>query len=122
MKKIILILLILAVLISGGLYAFARRAPGLMRSAIQRSIDKTVRIDSVEYRFPWTFELKGFQILETQEPFLGEPCFTVDKVLLDVSPLSLSSDRFILDNIEVTGASVTVRKRGGKLMHAFSEE
>jgi len=121
MKKIILILLFLAVLISGALYVFARKAPELVRGALQRSINKTVHIDAVEYRFPWSFELRGFQILETQEPFVGEPCFTVDKVLLDVSPLSLSRSRFILDNVDVTGASVIVRKRAGKLMHAFSK-
>ncbi len=121
MRKIIFIILVLAVLISGGLYAFARKAPDLVRNSLQRSINKTVRIDAVEYRFPWTFELRGFQILETQEPFVGEPCFVVDKVLLDMSPLSLSRSRFILDSVEVSGASVIVRKRGGKLMHAFSK-
>ncbi len=121
MKKIILVFLILAVLISGGLYAFARKAPGLVRNALQHSINKTVHIDAVEYRFPWTFELKGFRILETQEPFIGETCFAVDKVLLDVSPLSLSRSRFILDNVDVSNARVVVRKREGKLMHAFSE-
>ncbi len=121
MKKLILVLLILGVLISGGLYAFARKAPGLVRDALERSINKTVRIDAVEYKFPWTFKLQGFQILETQEPFAGEVCFAVDQVLLDVSPLSLSRSRFILDNVDVSGARVVVRKRGGKLMHALSK-
>ena len=121
MRKIILLLLILAVLISGGLYAFARKMPDLVRSGLQRSIHKTVHIDAVEYRFPWSFELRGFQILETQAPFAGEPCFAVDKVLLDVSPISLSRSRFIIDNVDVSGARVVVRKRDGKLMHAFSE-
>ncbi len=120
MRKIIFAFLVLAVLISGGLYAFSRKAPDLLRQAIQRSINKNVRIDAIEYRFPWTFELKGFQILETREPFVNEVCFAVDKVLLDVSPLSLSSNRLIVDSVDVNGARVVVRKRNGKLMHAFS--
>ncbi len=121
MKKTVLTLLILAVLISSGLYAFSRKAPELLRKAIENAIDKDVRIEAIEYRFPWTFELKGFQILETSEPFKGEICFSVDKVLLDVSPVSLSSrKRLIVDSIDVRGARVVIRKRGNKLMHALS--
>jgi len=120
MKKLILALLVLAVLVSGGLYYFSRKAPELLRQAIARAINKTVKVQAIEYHFPWTFELQGFQILETRQPFVDEVCFSVDRVLLDVSPLSLSQNKLILDNVDVNQALVVVRMRGGKLFHALS--
>jgi hypothetical protein len=120
-RKLILALLVLAVLVSGGLYYFARQAPDLLRQAIERAIEKNVRIESIEYRFPWSFVLRGFRILETREPFADEVCFEVDKVDLEVSPLSLSASRLILDRVDASEALIVVRNRKGKLMHALSD-
>lgn len=121
MRKILLAVLVAAVAASGGVYWLSRRAPELLREAIGRSIHKTVRIDSIEYRFPGTFELKGFRILENRDPFVGETCFAVDKVELEVSPLSLSRKRLIIEQVDVRQALVVVRNRGGKLFHALSD-
>ncbi len=44
----------------------------------------------------------------------------MDEVRLNVSPLSLSKRRLIIDRVEVANAAVFVRKTGGKLLHAFS--
>ncbi len=121
MKKIILALLILAVLLAGSFFWLSRRAPGLLKEAIGRSLNKTVRIQAIDYRFPGTFELKGFQILENREPFVGEVCFAVDKVQLEVSLLSLSRKRLTVDEVDVRQAQVVVRKRNGKLYHALSD-
>jgi hypothetical protein len=120
MRKLILAFLIVAVLISGGVYYFSRKAPELLRLSIARAINKTVKIEAIEYHFPWTFELRGFQILETRVPFVDEVCFSVDKVLLHVSPLSISQNQLILDDVDVSQALVVVRMRDGKLYHALS--
>ena len=121
MRKIILVVLFLSVAVAAGIYVFSRKAPQLLRDAIARSINKSVSIDAIEYRFPGTFELRGFRILESREPFINEVCFSVDKVLLDVSPLSLSQEQLIIDKIDVREALVVVRNRGGKLYHALSD-
>jgi hypothetical protein len=121
-RKALLTVLILAVIAAGSVNWLSRRSPELLRAAIGRAIHKTVQIDAIEYRFPWTFELMGFRILETHAPFAGEPCFMVDRVLLEVQPLSLSGKKeLVVDSIEVDGAHVFIRKKGDKLYHALSD-
>ncbi len=120
MKKIFLVVLILAVLVAAGIRYVSERAPEYLRAAIQRAVNKPVKIGSIEYQFPWTFELKQFEILETEEPFQGESCFYVDRVLVQVSALSLSNKKLILDNVDATQAVLVIRNRGEKLFHALS--
>ena len=121
MKKIILAILILAVLIAGGVNYFSRRAPDMLRRSIERSLDKTVKIQNIEFNFPWNFELSGVEIRDNREPFKGEVCFAVDKVHLEVSPLSLSQKDLIISRMEVEEATIVIRNRGGKLYHALSD-
>jgi hypothetical protein len=120
MKKLVLILLVLAVLFAAGVYFFSRRAPDLLKGSLERALNKTVRIQAIEYRFPGTFELQGFRVLENEEPFRDEICFSVDKVLLHVSPLSLTRSRLLITSVDVSEALVVVRNRRGKLFHALS--
>ncbi len=98
----------------------SKKAPEYLRESIQRALNKPVKIGAIEYQFPWTFELKQFEILETEEPFQGESCFYVDSVLVQVSALSLSSNKLILDNVDATQAVLVIRNRGEKLFHALS--
>ncbi len=120
MKRVVLAVMILAVLFSAAVFYFSKKAPDFLRQSIERSINKPVKIESIQYHFPWTFELGNFQVFETQEPFAKELCFSVGKVRLDVSPLSLSQKELVLDNVEVEQASVVVRHRQGKMYHVFS--
>lgn len=97
----------------------SQRAPGLLRGAIEKSLNKKVVIRSIAYHFPGVFELEGFEVQETQ-PFAGETSFTVERVRLGVSLLSLSKKRLIIDKIEVENADIVIRKYRRELIHAFS--
>ncbi len=120
MKKFVLVVLILAVLVAAGIRYVSQKAPEYLREAIQRALNKPVKIGSIDYQFPWTFELKQFEVLETEEPFRDESCFSVDRVLVQVSPMSLSTKELILDNVDATQAVLVIRNRGERLFHALS--
>lgn len=121
LKTIILVFLILAVITAGGINYFSRKAPDILRKSIERSIDKTVKIQNIEFSFPWNFELTGVEIRNNREPFNGEMCFVVDKIHLEVSPLSLTQKDLVVDRVDVEDATIVVRKRDGKLYHALSD-
>ena len=121
MRKIILAVLVLAVLIAGGINYFSRKAPELLRKSIERSLDKTVKIENIEFNFPWNFELSRVEIRDDRGPFKGEVCFAVDKIHLEVSPLSLSQKDLVVDRVDVENAAIFIRSRGGKLYHVLSD-
>lgn len=118
-KKTLIILFILATLTAITLNILSRKAPEFLRGSLERALNKKVVIQSIEYQFPWVFELKGFEIQE-KEPFLGEHAFYADQVRLEVSPLSLSNKRLIIHKIEVENADIVIRKFQGDLFHALS--
>ncbi len=119
-KKILLIVLILAVGFVFSVSLFSRKAPDLLRGAIERALNKKVIIRSIEYRFPGTFEMQGFEIQEKGR-FEGETSFTADQIRLDVSWLSLAKKKLVVDKINVEDANVTIRKYGGRLTHSLSD-
>lgn len=98
----------------------SQRAPGLLRAAIEKALNKKVIIRSIDYHFPGIFDLEGFEIQE-KEPFPGEASFTVQHVRLDVSLLSLSKKKLIIDKIDVEDADITIRQYHHKLTHALSD-
>ena len=114
MKKILIALLVLAALSAVTLNLLSRKAPEFLRESIERALNKKVMIQSIEYQFPWVFELRGFQIQE-KDPFEGEESFVVDQVHLEVSPLSLSSKKLVLNKVQVENANIVIRKYRGKL-------
>ena len=116
-----IVVLVLAVLLAAGVNIVSRKAPQLLRKNIERALNKTVNIRTIEYHFPWNFELSGVEIRETHAPFTGEICFAVDKILLDVSPLSLSQKNLIIDRAKVQEALIVIRHREGKLYHVLSD-
>lgn len=99
---------------------FARNAPHFIRSGVEKALHKKVKIGAIDYRFPLTFELNDFQIVETDAPFAGETLFAVDQVLLRLSPLALSQRALVVDELTVQNADIFIRKRQGKLSHIFS--
>ena len=119
LKKIILTVILLAMTAVFAVGVFSRRAPQLLVSAIERALNKKVKIHSIEYSFPGHFELQGFEVREGA-PFEGENSFSVDAVKLDVSPLSLSQKKLIIDRVEVDNADITIIKYRGKLIHSLS--
>jgi hypothetical protein len=119
LKKIIPIFIFFIVTGTIALGIFARRAPTLLRAAIERSLDKPVTIGAIEYRFPASFDIEGLEIRDNA-PFAGEVTFKADRIRVHASPLGFSKRRLIIDEIEVDGASINIRKLKGRLYHALS--
>ena len=115
-------MIVLAVLAAAAIAIniFSRQAPGMLVRAIERSLGKKILIRLIDYHFPGIFELEGFEIKELRD-FSGENSFTVDKIRLDVSLLSLSKKKLIIRSIEVENADIVIRKYHGKLTHALSD-
>ena len=121
MKKLVLILMVLAVLFAVAVNIFSRKAPEMLREGIERSLNKAVSIQNIEFSFPWNFELTGVKIKDDHGPFSGEVCFSVDRIHLEVSPLSLSQKGLVISRVDIQDASVFVRNRQGRLYHALSD-
>lgn len=118
-KKITLILVVLSAALYFGLSLFAHRAPGLLREALQRSLNKKVNIKAIRYDFPGSFTLEAFEI-EEDKPFDGETSFYADWIYLRVSPINLARKELIIDRIEVENAKVFLRHWKGRLTHTLS--
>jgi hypothetical protein len=119
LKKIVVAVLLLIVIGTVALGILARRAPALLRAAIERSLKKPVVIGSIEYRFPGSFDIEGFEVRENA-PFAGETAFKADHIRVHASPFGLSKQKLVIEEIEVDGASVTIRKLENRLYHALS--
>ena len=119
LKKIILVLVLVAMAAIFAVSVFARKAPDLLRAALERTLGKRVLIGQVEYHFPRVFEMQGFEIKEG-EPFAGESSFSVDRLRLEVSPLSLSQKKLVIDRVVVENADIMIRLYHGRLYHALS--
>ena len=124
MKKFFIVLIVLLVVLAVAVVSAAnliqRKAPDFLRSAIEEALNKKVLIQSIDYHFPSTFELTGFEIREKEQPFVGETSFYVDRVVLNVSPMVLSKKALILTDLQVEDAVIVLRKFHGKLYHALS--
>ena len=118
-KKIGLGILIGLALGALGVNFAARKAPVILRAALERSLGKSVRVDSIHYHFPDVFLLEGFQIRE-RGMFSGETSFAVERVKLVVSPMSLSKKALVVDKIEIENAAVFLRKYHGRWSHPLS--
>src|SRR3989338_223639 len=122
LKKIVLIIMVIAVEAAIGLNMLSRRAPKMLQGALEKALDKPVSVQSIEYRFPSTFLVEGFEIAE-KAPFEGETSFYVDHFRLDASPFSLrrKMTRLVIDRVEIDHAEVNVRKSDGRIIHPLSE-
>ena len=122
MKKIVIVIILLvAVLVAGGINIFSRKAPDFLRRTIERSLKKSVTIQSIQYRFPGRFKLSGVEVRDQEGVFKGELCFAVDKIDLAVSPLSFFRGDLVIQNFDVENALVTVRKHQGRFYHVLSD-
>ena len=98
-KKLLIVFLVLAVAAAIGINIFSSKAPDMLVRSIEKALHKKILIRSIDYHFPCTFELEGFEIKENGD-FAGETSFAVDKIRLEVSPLSLSQKKLILDAVD----------------------
>jgi len=119
-KKILIAIVLLAMAGMAGAGIFARKAPGLLREAIEKSLNKKVQMGDIYYRFPSSFEISGFKVLENA-PFEGETSFAVDSMRLKVSLTGLSKKALVIEKIDVDKASIVVRKIKNKWVHALSD-
>ena len=124
MKKFFVVVLLFIVLLAAGIVVAAnviqRKAPEFLRDAIEGSLNKKVVIRGIDYHFPGTFDLEGFEIHEKGEPFEGEICFYVDRITLDLLPMIFSKKALTINHLEVEDAEIVIRKYQGKLYHALS--
>ncbi len=120
MKKILIILAVLAALTVFLVNVCTQRAPGFLVHSIEKALNKKALIRSVEYRFPGSFELAGFELKEKGR-FEGETSFYADRITLEVSWLSLLQRTLVVDRFEVASAEVTIRKFDGKLTHSLTD-
>ncbi|PIU39897.1 MAG: hypothetical protein COT00_04510, partial [Candidatus Omnitrophica bacterium CG07_land_8_20_14_0_80_50_8] len=120
LKKLLIVFVV--VLITGGIAftIFSRQAPAMLVRVIEKSLGKKILIRSIDYHFPDTFELSGFEIQEVRD-FAGQTSFSVDNIQLDISPLSLLRKRLIINAVNVENADIVIRKFHGKLTHALSD-
>ena len=88
---------------------------------MERALNKAVKIQSIDFHFPWDFDLSGVEVRDKRGIFNGELCFAVDKIHLTVSPASLSQKSLVIDLLDVAGGALTVRKREGRLYHILSD-
>ncbi|GEM_PF-936414 len=119
-KKIVLILLLVAAATAGAAGVAYRKAPGFLRQSLTDALGKTVRIRDVRYRFPATFRIEGFEILEGA-PFEGETAFSVSRMNLTLAPMAALKGRLVVRRAEVDGAEVVLRKSKDRFYHALSE-
>jgi hypothetical protein len=120
-KKILIVFIILAMSGLFGLTFLARRAPMLLKNSFERALNSEVSIRSVEYHFPWEFELAGFEVLETREPFRGDALLSVDRLTLQISPLSFSKKKLVIQRMEAEGARLVLRNWYGRIFHPFRD-
>ncbi len=116
-------LIVILIGLAAGIFALsllARNAPGYLREALERSLDKSVEIESITFRFPGTFQLEGITLFEKQGPFKGEVSFAADHIQLEVSPFGFSKKALIVDRMEMQGAMVSVRKWRDKFYQPFT--
>lgn len=118
-KALILLVAALAAAILGASF-LSRKAPGYLQRSLEKSLQKKVRIRDIQYILPTRFELRGVEVLEGA-PFQGEASFEAESIRLELSPVSLPRKALVIDSLEVEGATVTVRKRNGKLSQPFSQ-
>ena len=125
LKKLFIFTLISLILLAAGtvlaVNLIQHRAPVFLRDAIERSLNKKVVIRTIEYHFPWTFELQGFEVHEKGEQFHDEISFYVDHIMLDLSPMIFSQKALVISHLEVEDAEIVIRKFQGKLFHALSD-
>ena len=110
MKKILIAIIVLVMAVFFAANMLAQRAPELLKKALERSLNKIVKIRTINYRFPGTFELEGLVISEKDGPFKTEPLISAEHILLDVSPISLSRKALIIDRIDIRDADIVIRK------------
>lgn len=99
---------------------FSRRAPELLRSALEQALNKKVVIGSIDYQFPSVFEIQGFTVKEN-DPFNGEESFSADHIRFTISPISWSRKKLVISRIEVENADISIRKLNGHLYEPLSD-
>ena len=109
-KKLFIFLIILAIAAAFSVSILAQKAPGILKNSLQRALGREVNIQSVEYHFPWMFELQGFKVLEAKGPFKGDPSLLIDDLTLQISPLSFSKKMLVIHRVEVENAKIIMCK------------
>ena len=120
MKKFLIFFAVLTLAAVFSVSLLAQRAPGFLKDSLQGSLGREVHIRSIEYHFPWAFELQGFEVLETEGPFKGDPSLLIEDLTLYVSPVSFSKKTLVIQRMEVDNAKLVVRQWYGHIFQPLS--
>lgn len=80
-KKILVVAVFLAAAFVISVSLLVRNAPYFIRTSLEKSLHQKVRIGAIEYRFPLAFDLRDFQIIDSEGPFAGEALFPLMRCL-----------------------------------------
>ena len=75
-KKLLIAFLILFIAALFTLTFFARKAPEILKNSLEKALNRKISIRSVEYHFPWEFELQGLSFKGVEE---CSPCHWMDR-------------------------------------------
>ena len=120
-KKLFIFLIVLAIGAAFSVSILAQKAPGILKNSLQRALGREVNIRSVEYHFPWMFELQGFEVMEAKGPFKGDPSLLIDDLTLRISPASFSKKMLVIHRVEVENAKIIMRKWYGHIFQPLMD-
>lgn len=119
LKKILLVLLLLAAV---GLLAIAllvRKLPDLVVQNIRQTLGRDVTIGSLRIHYPSQIEMNRLVVKENA-PFQGEVALFVERANLSVDTWAfLTTKKILFTDVELVRPRLIFRKSQGKMYHAF---
>lgn len=117
LKVILVIFLVLAVLVGGGLYYLFSNLDSMVASVIEKAgsdVTQTeVRVDKVNFELrKGRGEIHGLSIANPQG-YSSDSMFKFNQVALQVDPGSIGEPVIVLDEVLIDGAMLTVEHNGG---------
>lgn len=119
LKKILVLLIVVAIAAFAALNLLSKNAPGLLRAAVESALGKRVEIGDIDFRWPGSFVLRDFVVYE-DAPFASDICFRVSQLRLEVNPAGLRSQKLHIRSVEIEGAEAVLRKKDGQAYHFLS--
>jgi hypothetical protein len=119
LKKIILLLITLALVGLLAVALVARKLPDLAVRNLRQTLGREVTIGSLKVRFPLRLEMNRLTVAEN-EPFKGETAFYVERAVASVAAWELLTERKVhFTDVELVRPQLIFRKSLGKVYHAF---
>lgn len=119
MKKWLIVIFAVLIILITGITWMLKEIPSLFVRTLEQQLGRPVRVGSVQFYYPLTLEIKGFEIPEN-EMFKGESSFSADKIVFRLHPAALLGGRVVIQTIEVRHPQMALRHWREGLYHALS--